>query len=419
MGILNRVINILILLAAIAAVVFSYMLFSKRNELTDGWQKMAAAINATAATLDDKSASGTKAAQELAADKLRHTQYANLDQVLPKLKDNAARIVRQRNDLAQSLQRMANTLEITGVNAKDFQNVTSYENKDKDFSSKISAFKRNRDDVFANYVRTGSLVGASISANELKNSSQANAAAQKVNTRINDIKGRRDRFASHIATVSRTLGVKSPNLNGASYANELNTSLAEIRKYKSAADTTRNALAAEKRKTASLNNQIAAHRKTISNHLADIKTKQKRIDELLRVISDDGKSRIPAKLLTNKDPECYGYVKGKIEYIDKDFGFITINIGKKYEFVQKYGIKDNKVAFPLPAGKIMTIARGLNSDKPEFIGKLIVTKVDDHNAICKHLNGAQSQKRVGYDVYFADEDIAAATGKTTAPAAAK
>lgn len=66
MGILNRVINILILLAAIAAVVFSYMLFSKRNELTDGWQKMAAAINATAATLDDKSASGTKAAQELA-----------------------------------------------------------------------------------------------------------------------------------------------------------------------------------------------------------------------------------------------------------------------------------------------------------------------------------------------------------------
>ena len=89
MGILNRVINILILLAAIAAVVFSYMLFSKRNELTDGWQKMAAAINATAATLDDKSASGTKAAQELAADKLRHTQYANLDQVLPKLKDSA------------------------------------------------------------------------------------------------------------------------------------------------------------------------------------------------------------------------------------------------------------------------------------------------------------------------------------------
>ena len=164
MGILNRVINILILLAAIAAVVFSYMLFSKRNELTDGWQKMAAAINATAAALDDKSASGTKAAQELAADKLRHTQYANLDQVLPKLKDNAARIVRQRNDLAQSLQRTANTLEITGVNAKDFQNVTSYENKDKDFSSKISAFKRNRDDVFANYVRTGSLVGASISA---------------------------------------------------------------------------------------------------------------------------------------------------------------------------------------------------------------------------------------------------------------
>ena len=67
----------------------------------------------------------------------------------------------------------------------------------------------------------------------------------------------------------------------------------------------------------------------------------------------------------------------------------------------------------------MTIARGLNSDKPEFIGKLIVTKVDDHNAICNLVSGELVDLRVGDDVYFADEDIAAATGKTTAPAAAK
>ena len=414
MGILNRVINILILLAAIAAVVFSYMLFSKRNELTDGWRKMAEAINATAATLDDKSASGTKAAQELATDKLKHTEYANLDQVLPKLKDNASKIVKQRNDLAKSLQDAANTLEIAGVNAKDFQNVTTYEGKNKDLSGKISAFKSNRDSVFANYVRTGSVAGASITANELKNPAQANAAAQKVNAKINDIKARRDRFSSHIAAVSRTLGVKNPNLAGANYASELNTSLAAVRKVKAEADATKNALAAEKRKTASLNNQIAAHRKTISNHLADIKSKQKRIDELLRVISDDGKSHIPAKLLKSSDPECYGYVKGKIEYIDKDYGFVTINVGKKYEFVQKYGIKDNKVPFPLPVGKIMTIARGLNSDSPEFIGKLLVTKVDDYNAICNLVSGKLSDLRVGDDVYFAAEDIAAATGKADA-----
>ena len=71
MGILNRVINILILLAAIAAVVFSYMLFNKRNELTDGWRKMAEAINATAATLDDKNASGTKTGR------CRHATFRN------------------------------------------------------------------------------------------------------------------------------------------------------------------------------------------------------------------------------------------------------------------------------------------------------------------------------------------------------
>ena len=386
MGILNRVINILILLAAIAAVVFSYMLFSKRNELTDGWRKMAEAINATAATLDDKNASGTKAAQELAAEKMKHTEYANLDQVLPKLKDNASKIIKQRNDLAMSLQKAANTLEISGVNAKDFQNVTTYESKNKDLSSKISDFKRNRDNVFSSYVQTGSIAGASISANDLKDSSKANAAVQKVNAQINDIKARRDRFSSHIAAVSRTLGVKNPNLSGKNYPAELNTSLAAIRKYKADADTTKNDLAAEKRKTASLNNQL----------------------------SDDGKSRIPEKLLNGKDPECYAYVKGKVEYIDKDYGFITINIGKKYEFVQKYGIKDNKVHFPLTTGKIMTVARGLNSSSPEFIGKVLVAKVDDYSAICNLVSGKLSDLRIGDDVYFAAEDIAAATGKTAA-----
>ena len=41
------------------------------------------------------------------------------------------------------------------------------------------------------------------------------------------------------------------------------------------------------------------------------------------------------------------------------------------------------------------------------------------NAICNLVSGELADLRVGDDVYFADEDIAAATGKTTAPAAAK
>ena len=82
--------------------------------------------------------------------------------------------------------------------------------------------------------------------------------------------------------------------------------------------------------------------------------------------------------------------------------------------MQKYGIKDNKVHFPLTTGKIMTVARGLNSSSPEFIGKVLVAKVDDYSAICNLVSGKLSDLRIGDDVYFAAEDIAAATGKTAA-----
>ncbi|MBO4632415.1 MAG: hypothetical protein J5858_10870, partial [Lentisphaeria bacterium] len=93
MIVLNRVINILILLAAIAAVVFSYFLFSKREKLVNGWSQMATAINTAAKTLDDGGASGTSAARDLDAEKLKHTNYEQLGQALPKLKDNVSKII--------------------------------------------------------------------------------------------------------------------------------------------------------------------------------------------------------------------------------------------------------------------------------------------------------------------------------------
>ena len=90
MAILNRIINILILLAAIAAAVFSYLLFSKREKLVNGWGKMADAIVETAKVLDKDNPSGT-AAKDLPKDKLTHNNYDQLDAVLPNLKNSTLR----------------------------------------------------------------------------------------------------------------------------------------------------------------------------------------------------------------------------------------------------------------------------------------------------------------------------------------
>ena len=97
MVILNRIINILILLAAIAAAVFSYLLFSKREKLIDGWSQMANAVNATAKVLDKDS--GTNySTTDLTAEKLGHANYDNLGSNLKKLNEAVTKVRDQRND---------------------------------------------------------------------------------------------------------------------------------------------------------------------------------------------------------------------------------------------------------------------------------------------------------------------------------
>ena len=117
MVIVNRIVNILILLAAIAAAVFSYMLFSKREKLLDGWNQMATAIQTTAKTMDDGGASGTAAAKDLPVEKMLHTNYEQLGQVLPKLNKNAKDLITQRNDLASAMEEVAKQVKASSFSA--------------------------------------------------------------------------------------------------------------------------------------------------------------------------------------------------------------------------------------------------------------------------------------------------------------
>lgn len=408
MRILNRIINILILLAAIAAVVFSYMLFNKREKLVDGWDQMAKAISATAKTIDAGGASGTKAALELADERLKHTNYDQLGQVLPKLKENTEKIVTQRNTLADSMQRAASTLSIQGIEGKDLKNIASYQDKERAFNSKVQEFRAVRDKVSEGYAGTAKLAGGAVSASEFNGPTTYSAAIEKVNAAVQDVVTRRNDYANYVAQLVRTIDIQAPQLSGKDYRQEFAKTLKSVQAYRQEFAETKNQLNTEKSKALRLSNEVETHKKTITAHLASIQTQKNKIEELTNILTKDGSIQLPPILLTGKEPECYKYVKGKIEYVDNDFGFVTIDIGRNYTFTQRYGIKDNKVSFPLTPGKIMTVARGLNTNQPVFVGKVFVTKVDDNSAICNLMGGKPSDFKVGDTVYFSEDDISAA-----------
>ena len=405
MVILNRIMNILILLAAIAAVVFSYLLFSKREKLVNGWAQMASAITTAAKTLDDGGASGTTAVKDLPDAKLKHTNSDELGQVLPKLKDNISKVIAQRNDLSKSIQDAAAKLSIAGVDSKNIKSVTAYKDQERIFLKGVQDFRNGRDTVSREYANTFSKFGVSVSANDLNNPKTSREAIDRGNMKIQDALDRRNTYASSLGQIARAAGVAAPNVNGPAYRAELNKTVTAVKKKTAEFNKAKSMLAAEQRKTKQLTAQLEKQRKTLKS-VSDLKdAREREINRLNNILSKDGTLKIPVKLLTSKDPECYKYVKGIIEYIDKDYGFVTINIGKNYSFIQEYGTKQNLVLFPLQAGKIMTVVRNPDSDNPVFIGKIIVTKVDDSSSVCNLLTGKSENIQEGDVVFFTDEDI--------------
>ena len=405
MVILNRVVNILILVAAIVAVVFSYLLFSKREKLVNGWAQMASAITTAAKTLDDGGASGTTAVKDLPEAKLKHTNSDDLGLVLPKLKDNISKIIVQRNDLSKSMQDAASKLSIAGVDSKNIKSVTAYKDQERIFLKGVGDFRKLRDTVSKEYSNTFRKFGASVSSSDLNNPKKYSDAINKGNALVQDVLDRRDSYAKFLVKIAKAAGVMAPNVRSSGYSAALEKTVSDVKKKTAEFNETKKKLAIEQRKNKQLSAQLEKQRKTMNSINALRSANEKEIKRLNNILSKDGSLKIPKKELTAKDPECYRYVRGVIEYIDKDYGFVTINIGSHYSFVQDIGIKKNRVLFPLQPGKIMTVVRNPDSATPLFIGKIVVAKVEETSSVCNLISGKSETLQEGDVVFFNDEDI--------------
>ena len=179
MRVVNRIVNILVLVFAIAAVVFSYLLFNKREKLVSGWEQMAQTINQTAKNLDAKS--GTKLAVELSSEKLNHKQFnktdlSELEKALPKLPEGAKKIIAQRDALAEALNQVGKYAEINDVKTADLEKLDTSAAKQQQI---VSGAKRTADrnaGIFNDYVRISGSAGANTSVGELKKNPAYTAA---------------------------------------------------------------------------------------------------------------------------------------------------------------------------------------------------------------------------------------------------
>ena len=405
MAVLNRIVNILILVLVITAGVFSFMLYSKRENLTKGMKNMAEAINKTAATLDRGSGTNTK--NSLSTDKLGHKNGPDFSGALKELDKAAGKVIAQRDSLAGAIEKAARELGNSSTVKKEaLTRVDSYNDPQKKFEDTVKNYKRSADGVRSEFARIGKSVGAKVSDRDFAGNYAA--AAAEVDRKIKEIVRTKNQVANDIAFISRTLGVSGTYSTSNTRAwkdainrrrNELNKMSSELRTYKKLADQ-------QEKKIGSLNKAVEARDDTIDKQKA-------KIDHYEQVITDDGKKPMPKLQLKSDSPECYSFVKGKVIYVNEEYGFVQINVGKNYVIVQEYGTKKNNVHFPLQSGLVMTVSRG-TGEKIVPVAKILVKTVNDESSICNVIEGAVAGINVGDDVSFTKDDrakIPAAKGK--------
>lgn len=410
LGILNKIINILILLMAIGAVVLSFFLAEKRKDLLMRGNDLASTVESVANELDKGSETGLT--RQLMARDMK--QHKNIPAVKKNAVDQAKQIIEQRDALAKTMEEVAGILNIPDVRETDFQAVASYQEKDGALVDAVSVIKERSNGIISNIVEIGDKIGVSIDPLTLKNQNYKEALA-KLDTQVEDLHKRNGNYVNHIAEVTSLLGVEEPDLRGADYTSSLETAMQGINLYKRTFEQTRSDLDATKKQVekaqkslAKLENELTEESKekeSLRKELADAKDQIEKINKLRSMGPNaEGKTE-DFRVLTSKDPEALKLLKGKVIDVNRKWDFVVINLGKENTVYQKIDDKTvNPVPVKLPLDREMTVARGIGVEN-EFVGKIKIVKVYDVCAIGNILpepKGGSIEK--GDIVYFQDEE---------------
>ena len=404
---LNRVVNIVILVLALASAGLSFLLFQKREVFVDGWNKLTSTINSTASELDKES--GTKSAAKLTAATLDHTKYEDLDKLLPELKKQASAVTAQRNTLAGALKEVATTLEIDiPVEASDLQNVAGYSAKKDEVLGSVTKIQQRDMGLIKDLRTVGSKVGVSLNEKALKGPDAYQAETSKLNAQVDRVKTRIDKYSENLKQVAQVVGATPPPASEEYPAalKDISTKVTTLKK-----DYTQTLKEKENLKTevAKLQTSVDKLGQESNDDKSTIKTQKTEISKLqgeirkLAGTSDEGELTIA----TEGDPKNLRLLKGKVVEVSKKWDFVVIDLGVKNDVEQIVGQKKLPLKVFLPNNEDMLVARELNGDKSEFVGRIKLVKVYDTCSIANVLPSPMGTNSIkpGDIVFFGDDTI--------------
>lgn len=416
MGTLNKIVSISILVLAIVAAVFSFMLFQKRGVFVDGWGKLTTSINDTAKALDADS--GTKTATKLTVDNLDHRKYESLDQLLPDLKKQASTVNKQRNELADALTTTAATLEIDGApEAKDLKDVNQYDAKKTELLGLVDKVQEKDKDIAKQLATTGSKLGVQINEKAVTKVAGYKAEINKYTAKVTSVKNRVDTYDTYLKQIATTVETAAPPATE-DYPEAVKAISQKVGVMKTDFVQAKKDRDMFKTQVGELQTEVAKRDQQINESKNVIATKDKEISKFkkdLAKFTGEGEGG-EKKVLETGSPETLKLLKGKVVEVSKKWDFVVLDIGSKSKVEQKFNNKTIAVDVIIPKNEEMLVARKMDGDNSEYVGKIKIVKIMDNSSIANIIPSPMLRGKIheGDIVFFSEDTINKITEKNKA-----
>jgi uncharacterized coiled-coil DUF342 family protein len=438
MGILNRVVNIFVLVLAIVSVIFGTLLFLKREELRARGDKMSAFIVDIVKIMDVNSAcdgsnnitdkklqidpkKDPNKASENQKKSLYHNNYKNLGTVLAPVAVQAKSIMDQRDTLGIALGDVGTKLELPEqFPPAAFEGLPTYQQKKDQLLGLVAKVNERDNAIIKQISASATVMGFTLETNALKNLESYATPLAEFAGKVEKLKKRSDAYGEHIARTCKIFQIAAPSLGGEDYGSELSNVANAMQKVKDELEAIKVELKNTKAK-------LAKTEEDLNQAKAKLDSLNKELDKYGKEVAV-WKKKYNVAIGNEEDPEAEKVetppapdelvkkLEGKVIEVNGKWDFVVIDLGKNSKISLPEGKKKREIPVPLPEGKVMMIYRG-----SEYIAKIRITRVNDNTAIADVLPDVRNGNvLVGDKVFFAPEskqETQAATAKAAKPAA--
>ena len=443
----NRILSVLVLLASIGAIVLATMLFNKREGVVAGRNNMAQAIADNSNKMSKTATENPKKVEidpaEMGVDKGQDVLGA-----LKKFDDVTKAILKQRNELAAQVVELTSILaehnsdngEYAEFQSADLADVKTNAEKFAEIKAKaekvIALYKQTRESYIAAVKLFENALNMQTMGDSVLDPKNPDFSAIDAGLRAMDQKIRL--MYSHITSLNDIVPddykVKDGSMSAEDYKSYLQDQKTNMEAFKARFDqlvkqveelTAKvEELTAKVEKLTEERDQYKANfeaereaKEKLQNENNQLNEKLSKIEKKLKDMEKMGIAAAPAgapagvtaaptPAQVSLQAAALNKVEGKIIYVDKESGFVVLNIGSETQ-VEVKDAKGNKVktALVMPANAIMTVATSLDPATAKFVCKIQVYQVAATRAMANILPG-NALPKVGDIVYFSASDIA-------------